>query len=749
MLLSALDQTLVKPLAFRDAKRLVVVTPRSPQSAHPWQPMAARQFYAIRQSTRSFEGLAALRDDQVVIRSESSRESVQGCLVTPGGLRTLGLPFAMGRDFQPGEAGVVLPHAVWQRRFGSDPSILGRSLELDGRSVPVLGILAKGVQLPMLAERAEILHPLEFTPGELQSGDIPSCWVMGRLRADATIAAARIELRALGWALAPAGSEREDWTLDATGLRAFHLAQSGSELAALGAMSLFLLLLTCANVAGLGLARMDRRARESALRAALGGARGHLMGGPLAEALLLALAAALVVLCVSSAAAHILNSLMGLTGAGNDLRLAAATLAVALPVALGTGLAPALLASRGDLRELLNQGGGNGCRMRWRKAMVAFQVALATALLTGSGLMVRALWRFQRLDIGIQTRGVLTAQFHAPTCPPTPGDSEGSYRQFFDDVTVRLRALPGVQIAGIADGMPLYNRGDAMRFWTEGQGAGAFQASQQSVSSDYCSAMGIHILRGRPFQDWEHGLCVITEKLARERWPGQDPIGKRLSMVGPVGPWLTVVGVAQDHRHNDITREPVGLVMTSFREAGCGCYAVLLRTRGNPSALAPLLRRAMAELSPETVLDRVEPLQAVANRNLEAQRLFGRILGAFGLLAGLLAALGIHGVAVSQVQQSRREYGLRMALGARPAQVLAHVFHQTLHQAGLGMGLGLLAALALSLTLRAALLGLDPWDLPSLLGAAILICLLALAASLVPALRALRVEPSQALRQEP
>lgn len=747
--LASAKASLLEPMAFRDAGRLVLVTPRSVKDASPWQALSAGAFTTLARTSRACEGLAAFRDSQTVLRGDGGAESFRGCLVSPGGLRALGLPFACGRDFQPGEDGVVLPYRVWQRRFGGDASVLGRSLFLDGRWVSVLGVLGKGVELPMVAGGAECFLPMLFSPGELQSRDMPSCWVLGRLAPGRTVEALRVELQGVVPLVAPAGSEREGWTLRASGLRAFYLAQSGPALAVLGILSLFLLLLTCASVAGLSLARLDWRARESALRAALGGTRGQLMGGPLAEVLILALAAAVVVVLAFRTVGNLLAGWMGLSlEPGGDPSMLVGTFGVALLVATITGLAPALMGSRVDLRELLNQGAGGSSRMRWRKGMVLFQVALATVLLAGAGLMGRALWRIRHLDVGIRTQGVLTAQFEAPVRKLTPGHPEGPYRQFFDDVAARLRAIPGVRTAGIACGMPLYGRADRQRFWTEGGDAAPFQASQQPVSSDYFQAMGIRILRGRVFQDWETGLCVVTESLARECWPGQDPLGRRLSLQGKGGPWMTVAAVAQDHRHNDIGREPVGLILTSFRQEGSSYYAVLLRTDGDPMALAPALRQAMGALSPETVLNRVEPLQAQADRNLENQRLLGRLLGTFGLLAGLLAGLGIHGVASSLARQNRRDIALRVILGAAPRRVMAQVLLRSLRQAGLGMGIGMAVALLLGLALRAILLGLDPWDLPSLLGAALGISLLAVLASLLPALRVLRMDPSQALRTE-
>jgi hypothetical protein len=260
--------------------------------------------------------------------------------------------------------------------------------------------------------------------------------------------------------------------------------------------------------------------------------------------------------------------------------------------------------------------------------------------------------------------------------------------------------------------------------------------------------MGTTLQRGRIFQDWEEGFCVVSESLARNRWPGQDPLGRRLSPWGATGPWLTVAGVVRDHRHNDVTREAVDLVYTSFRAERGGYYAVLLRTGSDPSALAPALRKAFQEAVPGGVLDRVEPLQAVADRNLSGTRTLGGILGVFGLLAGILAAIGIYGVIASQVKQQRRELGLRLALGALPREVLALVLLQGGRHLGLGLGLGCLATLFLGRALHGVLLGMSPLDLPSLLGASAVVALLALGASLVPALRVVRISPAVPLRDE-
>jgi predicted permease len=739
VLFSFMNQQLVEPLAFRNADRLAILTPRTSRDGWVWQPLSARQFHGLEGQAPAFEGFAALRDSRAVLESEGGKESVKVCLANPGGLSALGLPFVLGRDPRPREEGLVLSFGAWQRRFGGDPGILGRTLVLDHDPVPVLGVLAKGVRLPMMAEGAEFMLPLEFLPGELQNNDLASCWVMGLLKRGDSMDAARIQLQGLSRPLAPSGGEREGWAIEARGLKSFYFAQAAPMLALLGGMAAFMLLLTCANVAGLSLARLDARAREAALRSALGGSRAQLMGGPLAEALLLALAAALVVALASRAAAGALASL-DLAGPGQNPRLAAATLVLALLVALVTGLTPALLGSRIDLRAILSHGGGAGSRMGWRKGMVVFQVALATMLLGGAGLLGRALARQAGLDIGIRTQGVLTAQFSRP---------EGADpRLFFDRTISRLGAIPGVQAVGVADGMPLYDRGDTRRLWIEGQEGGPSQASVERVSKGYFPAMGATLVRGRVFEDWEEGLCVVSESLARNRWPGQDPMGRRLSPWGPTGPWLTVAGVVRDHRHNDVTREATDLLLTSFRADRTAYYAVLLRTGGDPSALAPSLRSAFQELDPGGALDRVEPLQAVADRNLSESRTMAMILGAFGLLAGLLAAIGIYGVMASLVKQQRREMGLRLALGALPRQVLAQVLLQGARHLALGLGIGCLATLFLGRALHGVLLGMSPLDLPSLLGAAAGVTLLALGASLVPALRVVRISPAVPLRYE-
>lgn len=752
VLFSFVDRTFLHPMTYLNPDRVVIVTPKTNQGGMAWQPISGRQFLAISKETKRFLGFAALRDTRVVLRSDVGLEHVSGCLVSPGGLTILGVPFAMGRDFREEDAGqggtglAILPFGVWQRRFGGDPKIIGSNLYTDGKILRVTGVLAKGVKLPMLAEGKEILLPLTFTPDEIRNNESASCWVMGSLKPGEGIQAGRTELQGLSPSIAPLGSLKEGWALEARTLRALDLEIQGPFFAVLGSLTFFILLLTCANVAGLNLARIDLKSRESAMRAALGASRGQILRAPFSEVIIISMGAGAVVLLTMFVISKVSSGY--LIGVGEsplrlDLKQASFTFFIALLASLGAGLAPAIVGSRANIWSLLQLRSVGGSRMKIRKGMVIFQVALATVLLIGAGLMGRAVWRLKRIDIGFNPAGVLTAQFAEPSY-----SSNGQFdphRHYFDAVVERLRGIPGVEATGVAEGMPLYNRADKVRYWVEGNGAEPLQASSQRVSAGYFRAMGIGILRGRSFEDWETGLCVVSDPLAQRCWPGQDPLGKRISIDGPAGPWKVVVGVARAHRHNSVTMEATEQILSSFRENGSAYYAILLRTSGNPAALALSVRSAMEGLA---VLDSVEPLQAVVERNLSSQKLLGWALSAFGLLAGLLAAIGIHGVASSHVQQRRREFGLRMALGAQRSQIMRHVIRQALQQVGIGIGFGWVASLALGRMLQSLLTGLNLWDLPSLFAASLTLCILALAASLEPAIKATLVDPSITLHAE-
>lgn len=734
----ALDQT----PSYREPERVVFIQPGSRREQRAWGPLSPRQLQELQGQSRSLDAWVGVRDAMGQLKGEGTSEPVDvGCL-TSRGLGSLGVPFALGTDAASPED-AVLSHGTWVRRFGQDPSVLGRSLWLDGRARRIVGVLREGVNLPFMLARSEVFIPLTFGPGELASRDQAGCWVLARLAPGQSLAAARQELTLLTKAVASPSQLGEGWTLDAQTMTGFAQQRTREGFTAMAILVVFLLLLISANVAGMHLARLGERAQESALRSALGADRASLLRALGLEALLLSLGGAVL----GTAGLRLLLLLQ--SGGKEDLPLDGLMFLVvvllALVAALVTGLLPAWLGSRADLRTLLSQGASGtlgGGRMRWRKALVVTQVALTTLLLTGAGLAGQALRRMQSMDVGLKPAGVVGLQCTAPQRLDRSGRATYSA-----DLEHFVAAQPGVRSVALASGMPLYQRSDTARFWVEDGSLSTTQASFQHVSAGYFRTLDIALRLGRTFEGSGAGECLVSERMAQALWPGQSPLGRRLKG-GASAPWLTVVGVVADHRHNGFDQAPVDQVFTSYLAGGYDFTAVLVRVDGDVASAGQSLAKALKAYRTDLTVDRVESLQAVAEVILRGPRAFQRMLALGGLLAALLSGLGLHATARSLAVQRSREYGLRMALGASRTTLVGSALVESFRQSGLGFAVGQGAALVLALGLASQLQGVRFADLGTLSAVTLAVGLMTLLAALLPALRAARVQPAVALRSD-
>jgi putative ABC transport system permease protein len=686
----------------------------------------------------------------------------------------LGRPFTAEEDRFGGPKVAILGHALWRGRFGGDPAVLGRTVALDGVPHQVVGVMPPGFALPTdfgedAAEPTQLYAPRAPEPDELTDFGSHGDHTVARLRPGATAARATSELRAAMEQLTAEGryDPRENHEAFAVPLPDEILGEHRPVVATVAAAALLLLLIACANVASLLLARGAGRQRELALRAAVGASRARIVRQLLLEGLLLGLLAAAAGLPLARATLRALSSTVGAqvpraASAAIDPRAIGFALALAALTTLVFALAPALQAARPDLADTLREGGqrskGGASHRRWRRGTVVVQAALAALLAVGAGLMVRSLSALTRIDIGFEPRGVLTARLNLPAA--RYADALDVVR-FYRRVVEEARAIPGVRQAGLLRVLPLGESIGDYGIDVEGfdeLANGPAQADWQVATDGTAEALGERLVRGRFLQkgDDENApdVGLVNEAMARRYWGDQDPIGRRFRVGSMQRPWVTVVGVVGDVRHNGIT----SVVKAKFyrphaqfhrsRGGATRDMALVLKTDGDPLALAGGVLAAVRRLDPEVPVSRVRAMTEVVDSSVAAPRLASLVLSLFAGVAFALCAVGVFGVLAYGVEERRQEIAVRLALGARPSHVSGLVLVEGLAAVGAGLSLGLLAAAFLTRLLSGLLHGVTPLDPATYAGVASGLVIVALLAGLVPALRATRTDPAVVLRQE-
>jgi putative ABC transport system permease protein len=766
-ILSVVHAILVRPLPYEDAGRLVALL------THGTGPVAPGNFLDWKARSRSFASMGAADLWSANFTGGESPEKVSALRITPEILPMMGVRPQLGRFFRPEEsvAGrdrvVVIGDALWRRRFGADPAILGRAIPLNGERYTVLGVMPPGfVFAPFWATRSEIWAPLDLQE-RANNREGQSLRVFARLRNGVSLAAAREEIAAITAALEREfpGTNRD--------VRVVPLLERvvgnvrPALLVLLAAVGL-VLLIACVNVANMLLARSSVRRREIALRAAIGASRSRTVRQLLTESVVLAVAGGGLGTALGAWGLRALVALAPpetprLADIRLDPRVLIATLALSLATGIAFGLAPALQASRIGLREALAEGGAAGAGRdggRLRHVFVAAEVALALVLLIGAGLMLRSFAALRRVDPGFDPRGVVTLEVSVNgTAQAAPARRAALYREIQD----RFSALPGVVAAGAINHVPL--AGDIWRwpYAIEGRprsrpGESA-SAVYRAVLPGYFKTMRLPILRGRDIEPNDisdsPAAVVINEHMARRSWPGQDPIGRRISLDDRT--WVTVVGVAKDAAQADWGTEPddeIYLALLQTRqllespEPSSAYITYVVRAGGDAAAIVPALRSAVRSIDPTLPVSAVYTMDDVvagANGRTRFQML---LLGIFAAAAALLAAVGIYGVMSYTVSSQSRDIGVRLALGADPRRVRREIVGRGMRVAGAGAAAGLVAALLLTRLMSAVLYGVRSTDPATYAGVASLLLAIAFVASDLPARRAARLDPVRALRAE-
>jgi putative ABC transport system permease protein len=760
---SAVNGVLLRPLPYPDPDRILTIWGRHPAIGRE---SASLPDFLDWRKARSFSGMAAWANAAFTVTGTGEPEVVSGALVTPNYFRVLGAPIPLGRDFRDDEARgaarvVVLSQGYWQRAYGGRSDIVGSRITLGGVPYTIVGAGARGLALPA---EVDIWAPFQTDTTLGRRNDFLQ--VIGRLAPGATAETAEVELATIARRLeAEYPASNAGWGVELIGLHERIVGEIRPALLVfLGAVAL-VLLIACANVANLMLVRVAARERELTIRAALGASRRRLVRQLLTESVLLALAGGVLGLGLAVWVVSALRALdPGTLPRLDAVRLDARALAFALVLSVGTGLlfgvVPAVRARRFDLRGGLAEGGralsGARSAARTRSALVLAEVALASVLLVGAALLLRSFVGLTRVDPGVSVDGILTARV---TLPRSRYDDPARQVAFADALLDRARALPGVASAALGSAAPV---DDAVPYWAIAL-AGVEQPPPDVVqdavvyraSPEYFHTFGLPLIRGRLFEASDRTdrtpVAIVSQGLARRYWPGGDPVGSRLTFGDPTDSatsWMTVVGVVGDVRQDGAVSPAYPQIYVPFAQLSNRSVVVALRTGRNPLALAAPLKQALAGVDPSLALSQVTTMEQRVASTLARPRVNALLLAGFAATALVLAALGIYGVIAYSVVQRTRELGIRVALGASADAVLGMVMRQGLTPVMIGLAIGLGVAAAGSRVLRSLLYGVTATDLATYGAVAAFLTAVAAAASYVPARRAARSDPVQALRAE-
>jgi len=764
---SILHTLLLQPLPYEDPGRVAFVLGWDVQQDIMRFQVDAADYVEWREGSESFTATAAYRNWSVNLSGEGPAERLEGYRVEPGTFELLGVRPVVGRTVRPeearrGEPVVVLSHSLWQRRFGADRSVVGRKVLLNREPWTVVGVMPEGFEFPQFNFKGDLWGPLHLDAAALADrNDSFGVVAVARLAPGTPVERAQAELDTIYRRLvADHPDDDEGRGARVIPIQELLAQQVAPALTALMAAVGLLLLIACANVAHLMLARSMERRREMAVRLALGAGRGRVARQLLTESLVLALAGGLSGLLLAS---WILEALRGslpdlllrAMPAFQTLGLHTPVLATCFGVTVATGLvfglAPALRLSRsGPAVTLREEAATSSRRQRTGAVLVAAEVALSVLLLVGAGLLLRSFWNLTEVNPGFRPEGVLVMETSLPSEHyPDAVDR----RAFFDELRRRVSGLPGVTAAGWVNVLPLSTANNSVTFQVEGRAAEAGEtprADLRVASPGYFEALGLTRVAGRGFTEADGPdapTTAVVNQVFADRYLDGDTLGNTLQL-GEAATPFRVVGVVGNVKHWDLIQPPRPEIYVPLAQVTRTRMSLAVRTAGTPEDLFAAVRAEVAAVDPDQPVFRLSTMEAFIARSLYLPSLSALLMAAFAGVALLLSAVGLAAIVAYAVGRRRREIGIRMALGARSAQVVRLVTGQGMSAVAAGAVLGLGGALAVSRLLASQLFGVGPWDPWTFGGVTAVLVVVALVASWLPARRAARVEPVVALREE-
>lgn len=766
---SAVNALLLNPLPFAELDRLVAVWDAIPSRGVERNETTVANFLDWRSQNQTFEQLGLYRWWSANLTGNDSPERVQGFLVTANFLDILGVQPHIGRRFLAGEdepgrdAVTILSYGLWQRRFGGDPNILNQTVTINGASRTVVGVMPQGYNFP---RGADLLAPLSFTPNLVNNRVSHSYLAIGKLKPGINVEAADADLKSIaarlekqypesntGWGVAVYPLLEDTVRLYQTAL-----------LILMGAVGL-VLLIACANVASLTLARAAGRQREIAVRAALGASRWRIVRQLLTESLIVALLGGALGILIGSWGVDLMRAanpaevakfIPGWEQFGLNLPVLGFTLIVSLSSAIVFGLAPAWQGSKPDLNKELKEGGRHATSgsQRLRRLLVVSEIALAFMLLVSAGLLIRSFLSLLQTNPGFNPDNIITMNLVLPSSKYSDDPKRAA---FYRELMQRVENLPGVESTAIVNHLPLGGSNSSTGFLIEGEPEpvpGEVPDGRYRVCSPhYFETMGIRVLAGRPFTPQDNAgsppVVIVNETLARKFWPGRNPLGQRMRSNGPLerNPWMEVVGVVEDVRH-ELNLPVTPDFYLPHEQDSWNSMVVTARSRVDPMSLVEPIRQQVWSIDKDQPVFDIRSMQQVLSQSVFLHSFASALLAVFAGIALILAAVGIYGVMAYAVTQRTHEIGVRMALGAQSGDVLRMVVRNGMTLAMIGLAVGLAGAWALTRFMQSLLVGVSSTDALTLTLVSVGLLLVALLACYVPARRAMRVNPLEALRYE-
>jgi putative ABC transport system permease protein len=760
---SVVNTVLLRPLPYDDPDRLMVLREtKLPQ--FPEFSVSPGNFLDWQKQNTVFEKIAAIQGAAFNLSGAGEPERFRGARISAGLFEMLGVKPAQGRAFldEEDQAGhnnvVILSQGLWKRRFGGDPNILGQGITLNATSYTVIGIMPPDFGLP--DRETDMWTPVAFSAQQAQQHGAHYISVIGRLKPGVTVDQAQMEMSGIAGRLAEQYPDSNTgWDVKISPMQEYDVRDMKSALLVLlGAVAL-VLLIACANVTNLLLARATARQKEVAIRTALGASRWRIARQLLTESVLLSIVGGgvgllLAVWGMGSLLALAPQDLPRVKDVALDSRALGFTLLVTLLTGVIFGLAPALQASKPNLNETLKEGGrgSTGGHHRVRSSLVISEVALALVLLVCAGLMIRSFLRLQQVSPGFNPSNALAVAVSLPGKKYPEGDQQAA---FFTQLVEKVAALPTVQAVGVTQSLPIqsdYVLGFNIQGRPPDPPGEDVSTNYYAVSPDYFKAMGIPLLRGRLFTELDRKdaprVAVINETMAKKFFPDEDPIGKHINVTNGPERFREIVGIVSDVKQYGLDQPTTAQTYEPYLQTPFSGMTLIVRTEGNPTNLSAAIRDQVLAVDKDQPVSRIRPLDQIVSDSVSKQRFSMTLLGVFAVLALILAAVGLYGVMSYAVTQRTHEIGIRMALGASAGDVLRLVVGQGMMLALIGIGIGLIASFGLTRVMASLLFGVSATDPMTFIAISVVLAGVTLVACAVPARRALKVDPMIALRYE-